>query len=78
MPATQPERPARPRLRRLALWIPLLILLLGTAGSAGLALQWPRSLVEAHGGELTVESVPGGGTTFVVSLPAVAPVPATA
>jgi signal transduction histidine kinase len=37
----------------------------------GLGLTIARSLVEAHDGMLTVESELGGGTTFVVSLPAV-------
>jgi signal transduction histidine kinase len=36
---------------------------------AGLGLTIARSLVEAHGGTVGVESVLGEGTTFVVSLP---------
>ena len=35
----------------------------------GLGLALSRSLVEAHGGELDVRPTPGGGATFVVSLP---------
>ncbi len=40
----------------------------GGAGS-GLGLSIARGFVEANGGELTVESVPGQGSTFVVSFP---------
>jgi signal transduction histidine kinase len=35
----------------------------------GLGLSLSRSIVEAHGGELVVESEPGRGTTFVARLP---------
>lgn len=37
----------------------------------GLGLWISRRIVEAHGGSLTVEDTPGGGSTFVVELPAV-------
>jgi two-component system, OmpR family, sensor histidine kinase KdpD len=37
----------------------------------GLGLAVARGFVEAMGGELTIEDTPGGGTTMVVSLPAV-------
>lgn len=44
----------------------------GTAGS-GLGLAIARSLVVLHGGTLDYEDTPGGGATFVVSLPSQAP-----
>jgi len=44
----------------------------GTAGAAGLGLAIARRIVELHGGEITVESVEGQGTCFVVRLPAAA------
>lgn len=40
----------------------------GTSGS-GLGLAIARGLVEANGGQLTVSSLPGQGTTFTISLP---------
>jgi signal transduction histidine kinase len=40
----------------------------GTAGS-GLGLAIARAIVEAHGGTLTVDSVPGQGSTFTIALP---------
>jgi len=36
----------------------------------GLGLPLAKSLVEMHGGSLTVESAPGRGTTVVIALPA--------
>src|SRR5207245_11088537 len=39
------------------------------SGGAGLGLAIARSLVEAHGGEISAESPPGGGTTMRFVLP---------
>jgi signal transduction histidine kinase len=46
------------------------------SGGAGLGLAISRWIAEAHGGEIRVESGPGGGTSFCVRLPgAKAPLP---
>ena len=49
-----------------------------SGGGSGLGLAIVRGFVEANGGHVHVESLPGQGTSFVVELPlpAVAPVPA--
>ena len=39
------------------------------AGGSGLGLSIVSALVAAHGGNVSVEETPGGGATFVVSLP---------
>lgn len=36
---------------------------------SGLGLAVSRQLVEQHGGSLRVQSIPGNGATFIVSLP---------
>ena len=45
-------------------------------GGSGLGLAIVRGLIEANGGHVRVESLPGQGTSFVVELPLPAPVPA--
>ena len=44
-----------------------------TREGCGLGLHIARSIVEAHGGTVTVRSTPGSGSTFCVSLPATQP-----
>ncbi len=41
----------------------------GSGGGVGLGLAIARGFVAANGGEIVVESVPGQGSTFVVSFP---------
>jgi len=41
------------------------------SNASGLGLAIAKAIVEAHGGTLAVESHPGAGTTFTISLPAV-------
>lgn len=39
-------------------------------GGSGLGLATLKKIVEAHGGSITVQSEPGKGTKFIISLPA--------
>jgi two-component system sensor histidine kinase BaeS len=43
-------------------------------GQSGLGLPIARSLVEMHGGNISAESAPGQGATFVIRLPVQAPI----
>jgi two-component system sensor histidine kinase KdpD len=45
------------------------------SGGTGLGLSVSRGMVEAHGGQLTAENVPGAGARFTVLLPASTPPP---
>ena len=42
-------------------------------GSSGLGLAIAKSIVEAHGGSIAVDSMPGQGATFTITLPALGP-----
>jgi two-component system sensor histidine kinase KdpD len=41
----------------------------GAQGGSGLGLAIAKGFIEANGGEITVESLPGQGSSFVISMP---------
>jgi two-component system sensor histidine kinase KdpD len=41
----------------------------GQGGNIGLGVAIAKGIVEAHGGKIWIEDTPGGGATFVFSLP---------
>lgn len=42
----------------------------GETGGTGLGLAIAKSIIELHGGTITVTSIPGAGTTFLIRFPA--------
>jgi signal transduction histidine kinase len=46
-----------------------------SSGGAGLGLVIAKRLIEAHGGQIAVQSTPGQGTIFTCTLPYHAPAP---
>jgi two-component system sensor histidine kinase KdpD len=50
----------------------------GEGGGSGLGLAIARGFLEANGGRIRAESLPGQGTSFVIQFPLAAPAPAPA
>jgi signal transduction histidine kinase len=44
-----------------------------TVGGTGLGLYWAKKIMELHGGDIYVESAPGKGSTFTVTMPRTTP-----
>lgn len=47
-----------------------------TNSGSGLGLSITRKVIDLHGGEITAESQPGEGTSFIIKLPVASPQPA--
>ena len=45
----------------------------GKAGGTGLGTKIVKDVIDAHGGQITVESEPGKGTSFHITLPVAGP-----
>ncbi|HNB53557.1 MAG TPA: ATP-binding protein, partial [Anaerolineales bacterium] len=46
-----------------------------STGGAGLGLAIVKQLIQAHGGEINIESILGAGTTVKFTLPMTSPLP---
>ena len=45
----------------------------GAGGQIGLGLAIAKGIIEAHHGQIRVEDTPGGGATFLLTLPVAVP-----
>ena len=48
---------------------------LSQKGGVGLGLAIARGIIEAHHGDIRIDDTPGGGATFVITLPQEASAP---
>jgi len=65
------QGPGIPEPQRRHIFEPFYSAGLGESAGVGLGLAIAKGFIEANGGEIAVESIPGQGSTFVVSFPAV-------